>query len=226
MSEVTQATDQSQTLEQTLNKTDLGHLIYEKRKVFFALLVAILVGVTGYFLWRQSQRSSDLNDSVKVFEFKNKVWSEAKTGKIAPTELVSQFEKLDSSVQSTPVMLPVFLDMGKFLYEKGEYSQAEIVLRKIAGTTKHPVGAFFVTMQLAVVLEKLNKVEEAMVLLEKLAQTKDGILPAKVNLELGRLYLLKGEKGKAQTQFDTVVSNYPNDEYAKLAKLYLSKLAQ
>ena len=50
MSEATQ----TQTLEQTLNKTDLGHVIYENRKIFFAILVAILVGATGFLLWKQS----------------------------------------------------------------------------------------------------------------------------------------------------------------------------
>ncbi len=35
MSDVTQT--QTQTLEQTLNKTDFGHVLYENRKIFFGI---------------------------------------------------------------------------------------------------------------------------------------------------------------------------------------------
>jgi peptidyl-tRNA hydrolase len=51
-------------------------------------------------------------------------------------------------------------------------------------------------------------------------------MAARVNNELGRLNLAKGEKGKAQTHFEYVLNTFPNDEQAKLSKLYLGKLAQ
>jgi outer membrane protein assembly factor BamD (BamD/ComL family) len=52
------------------------------------------------------------------------------------------------------------------------------------------------------------------------------MMKSKVALDLGRMYLLQNEKGKAQTQFDYIISNFPNDEYAKLAKLYLSQMSK
>lgn len=76
------------------------------------------------------------------------------------------------------------------------------------------------------ILEKLGKTDEAISILEPLAQNKDGLMPAKISLELGRLYLAKGEKGKAQTQFDYIINTFPNDELAKMAKLYLQQLAK
>jgi TolA-binding protein len=88
----------------------------------------------------------------------------------------------------------------------------------------HPVSSFFVTMQRAVVLEKLGKLPEAVAVLEGLAKNKEVLMGAKVNFELGRLNLLNGEKGKAQTQFEYVINTFPNDEQAKLAKLYMAKL--
>jgi len=81
-------------------------------------------------------------------------------------------------------------------------------------------------MQRVAVLEKMGKLDEAIAALEPLAKNKDVLMPARVSVELGRLYLAKGEKGKAQTQFDYVMNTFPNDEQAKLAKLYLSQLAQ
>jgi predicted negative regulator of RcsB-dependent stress response len=222
MSEATQ----TQTLEQTLNKTDLGHVIYENRKIFFGAVIALLVGITGFLLWKQQQKASANETSVKVFEFQSGIWSDVKSGKTGIPELVKAFEGLDEKTQSAPVMVPVVLDMGKYLYDKGNYAEADAILSKVTGKITHPVSAFFVSMQRAAILEKTGKVDEAIAVLEPLAQQKDGLMPAKTSIELGRLYLLKGEKGKAQTQFEYVTSTFPNDEQAKLAKLYIQQLSK
>ncbi len=222
MSEATQ----TQTLEQSLNKTDFGHLIYENRKIFFAALIAVIVAVTGYVGWKQNRKSTALNNSVKVFEFQSGPWTEAKAGKMATADLVKAFDALDEGVRAAPVMLPVVLEMGKFLYEKGNFAEAEAILSKVDATTKHPVSSFFVKMQRVVVLEKLGKTDEAISVLEPLAQGKETLMPAKISVELGRFYLLKGDKAKAKTQFDYVISTFPNDDQAKLAKLYLAQTAQ
>ncbi len=215
---------QTQTLEQTLNKTDLGHVIYENRNLFFGFVVLVLLSATGYSLWRQSQKTSALETSVKVFEFQSTVWSEVKAGKKTPEDLVKAFEGLDQSVQTAPVMIPMVLEMSKFLAEKGSYPAADSLLSKVSGS--HPVAAFFIALQRTAILEKLGKTDEAIAILEPLAQGKEAFLPARTSLELGRLYLLKGEKAKAQTQFDFVINTYPNNEEAKLAKLYRQQLVQ
>lgn len=224
MAEATQA--QQPTLEQTLNRTDLGHTIFEHRKTFFGILIAVLVGALGFVFYKQSQKSAALETSVKVFEFQSGTWANAKTGKTTPAELVTAFEGLDAKVQAAPVMLPVVLEMSKFLYEKGNFAEADAILAKVTPATKHPVSSFFVSMQRAVVLEKLGKLDEAIAVMEPLAQNKEVVMPAKVSVELGRLYLAKGDKGKAQTQFDYVLNTFPNDEQAKLAKLYLSQMSK
>jgi predicted negative regulator of RcsB-dependent stress response len=215
---------QTQTLEQSLNKTDFGHMIYENRKIFFALLIAIFVGISGYVLWKQSKKSQAEAVSFKVFDFQSKTWKGTKEGKVSEAELIKKFMELDSEVQKAPVMVPLALEMGKFLYDKGALNEAESILSKV--NTDHFIAAYFVSSQRAVILEKLNKIPEAIAVLEKIAKDKEGYMAARVNLELGRLNLLNGEKGKAQTHLEYVISTFPNDEEAKVAKLYMAKLAQ
>ncbi len=218
MSEATQ----TPTLEQTLNKTDFGHTLYENRKVFFAALIAVLVCSLGYVVWKQQSHKSAQTASLKVFEFQNGTWADVKSGKVPATDLTKTFDSLDDAAKKSPVMVPVALEMGKFLYDKGQYADAEAILSKV--DTKHPVSSFFIGMQRAAILEKLGKTDEAIAVLEPMAQNKEALMPAKISLDLGRLYLVKGEKGKAQTQFDYIINTFPNDDQAKLAKLYLSQI--
>ncbi|HXH74229.1 MAG TPA: tetratricopeptide repeat protein [Bacteriovoracaceae bacterium] len=222
MSEATQTS----TLEQSLNKTDFGHVLYEYRKLFLGALLAILVGVTGWVLWNESKKSSALNDSVKVFEFQTTVWKDAQAGKIPPADLVKSFNDLDKAVQTAPVMLPVALEMGKFLFEKEAYAEADSVLSKVEGNVKNPVGSFFVGLQRSVVQEKMGNIDGAIASLEALAKNKEVLMPAKISVDLARLYIAKGDKGKAQTQLDYVINTFPNDEQAKVAKLYQAQMAQ
>lgn len=215
---------QTPTIEQSLNKTDFGHVIFENRKILIGAVVAFLLAVSGYVIWKQVKKSQAHDVSVQVFEFRAKTWEGAKEGKVAPAELVKQFTTLSSEVQSSPVMVPVALEMGKFLMDKGALTEADSILSKVNGT--HSVSRFFLGMQRAVILEKMNNVPEAVAVLENLAKDKEVLMAAKVNLELGRLNLMNGEKGKAQTHFEYVINTFPNDEQAKLAKLYMAKLGQ
>ncbi|MES2526889.1 MAG: tetratricopeptide repeat protein [Bdellovibrionota bacterium] len=225
MSDATQTSPQTPTLEQTLNRTDFGHFMYENRKAFFGALLAAVICILAFIGWKQSQEASALDRSVKVFEFHTKTWEEAKAGKMTPQELVAKYTALPTDVHSSPVMVPVALEIGKFLFEKGAYAEADTVLTKV-DVSKNALGKFFVGMQRYVVLEKLGKTDEAIATLEEVLKQEGGFMNALVATELGRLYLTKGEKGKAQSQFDYVVSTFPNDEHAKLAKLYLAQMTK
>lgn len=222
MSEATQ----TETLEETLNHTDFGHIVYENRKALLGVLLAVVVAVTGFVLWKESKKSAALDNSVKVYEFQKSVWAEAKAGKVSDSDLVAKFDALDKSVQTAPIMIPLALEMGKYLAEKGSLKEAEAILAKFEGVKLHPVGAYFVASQKAVIQEKNSNLDGAIKTLEDLSQIKETIMADRTAVELARLYLLKGEKGKAQIQLDHVIATYPNGDEAKVAKLYKAQLAQ
>lgn len=218
-------TSQSQTIEQAMNKTDLGHALYENRKTFVIVVVALLLGVTAFFSWKKIQAGKAHDAAKEAFEFQNGAWTEAKLGKRSGADLVKAFGELDSSVRSSAVVLPLALEMSKFLTDKGEFTEANEVLALVPEMA-NPTANFFLGMQKAVTLEKVGKTDEAIAVLEKLVAQKDALVPGAVAVDLGRLYLAKGEKGKAQTQFDYVINTYPNDEAAKVAKLYLAEISK
>lgn len=221
MSEATQTADQ---IEKQLDKTDFGHFVYTYRKLLLSIFVAIVLGATGYLLWKQSKESSALKRADEVYSFASTSWAEAKSGKLAPDALVKNFESLPADIRKSPSMVPVVLEMGNFLAEKGLNKEANEILMNAEGLDE--LGNYFVGMQRVVVLERLGQDDEAISILEKLNSQKNLPLPQKVSLELGRFYMKKGDKAKAQTQFQDVISTYPNDDYAKIAKLYLIQLGK
>jgi predicted negative regulator of RcsB-dependent stress response len=219
-------TPTQQELEQTLNKTDFGHVLYENRKLIFAALVAVLLGVSVWLLWKQQKQASARDAAQEVFTFQSKTWAEAKEGKLPAADLARAFEGLPKSVQTSGTMLPLVLEMGKFLQEKGALAEADAILGRAAEVRHHSVADFFLALQRAVILEQLGQTERAVSVWEELQARKEVFYPAKVALELGRLYMKQGEKGKAQSQFENIISQWPNEDYARVAKLYLSQLAQ
>lgn len=221
MSEVVQPT---QTLEQSLNKTDLGHTIFENRKLLLGLLIVILLSTVGFVIWKQAAHSSQQEAAIKVFEFQSKVWTEAKASKISTDDLMKSYKELPSDVKNAPLMLPLAFEMSKFLYEQNKLAEADEVLAPFESGKSSAISATFVAFQRSVVLESLGKSDEAIAILEKAAQNKDAVLKSKLFLEIGRLALAKGDMAKAKTNLEYVISDFPNDEYAKLAKLYLSEV--
>ena len=122
------------------------------------------------------------------------------------------------------LMLPLAFEMSKFLYEQNKLAEADEVLAPFESGKSSAISATFVAFQRSVVLESLGKSDEAIAILEKAAQNKDAVLKSKLFLEIGRLALAKGDMAKAKTNLEYVISDFPNDEYAKLAKLYLSEV--
>jgi len=140
MSEATQTA--SQEFEQTLNKTDLGHTIYEHRKSLFGLLIAILVGATAYVFWQSSKESAAMENSIKVFEFQTGVWADVKGGKSDVAALMSSYEGLSDDIRKSPSILPLSLEMSNFLYDKGNYVEADKVLSHLT-ELNHPIATIF-----------------------------------------------------------------------------------
>jgi len=214
---------QTQTLEETLNKTDLGHVFYENRRLFLGFIVLILLGALSWAGWSKYQESVAQERSLQVFTFQQKVWEEAKTGKMSPEEFMTKFKALNKDLKSSSLMAPLVLEMSKHFLDKGSLEASMLVLEDAVGAKTHPVFAYFIKSQKMVILEKNKDLKAALAIAQELKDTKDNIFPAKALLHLGRLHLLNGDKEKAKSEWQNLVATYPNDEEAKMAKIYLSE---
>jgi predicted negative regulator of RcsB-dependent stress response len=209
-------------MEETLNKTDLGHVLYEKRKLLVTVMIALFVAVIAWMSVSSIKTAQEKKSSQLVFDFQNETWSKAKAGTLSVDELMTKFKALDEVAKSSAAMLPLSLEMSKFLVEKDAHQQALSLLEEV--NPSHELSKFFIVHQRAVLLEKVGKIDEAIKVITDAKKSNELLMPAHIELELGRLYLVKKDFTQAKSIFEEIINKYGNDEEAKTAKLYLGEI--
>lgn len=227
MSETTANTTQTSepTLQQALDKTDFGHWLYDHRKSFIGAVIVAFVGASSFLLYKQYSHKQAQNNSAAVYEFETAVASQVRDGKVTPAEFNTKFQALPEGVKASAAMLPVALQTAAYLTEKGEAAMAESTLKSVVDAIGAKSALYpLVAHSYVAVLEKNGKQAEAITILEGYIAQNHVVMIAKAYLDLGRLYLAKGDSAKAKTNLDYVVSKYPNDEAAKMARMYLQQV--
>ena len=100
------------------------------------------------------------------------------------------------------------------------YSVATEAMDKVSNDQ----AAYFLRMRAAVLAENLNKLDEALKHLNTLISGSIKYMEDKIYLDLGRLQLKTGDTEKAKSSFQHVIDNGKEEEFKKMAKLYLSEL--
>jgi len=225
MSETTATQAPEATLQQTLDKTDFGHWMFEHRKSFIAAVIVAFIGASGVLLYKQLQIKKAQEHSAAVHDFEVKVANELRAGKVTPADFQTKYQALPQEVKASPSMLPVALQSAIYLDEKGESAMALSVLNELTAAmgAKSP---FYVTVAhtFAALAEKNGKPDEAIATLENYIAQGHKVMQTKAYLDLGRLYLAKNDTARAKKNFDYIVANHPNDELAKMARMYLQQM--
>ena len=225
MSETTANQGTEATLQETLDRTDFGHWMYEHRKSFIAAIVAAFVGASGVLLFKQYQNKEARERSAEVHQFETTVAAELRAGKLTPAEFDAKYKALPSELKASPSMLPTALQTAVYLDGKGESAMAEGVLKDVV-TAIGAKSPFYVLVahSYAALAEKNGKADEAIKTLEAYIAEGHKVMLTKAYMDLGRLYLAKNDNAKAKTNFDYIIANYPNDELAKMARMYLQQV--
>jgi predicted negative regulator of RcsB-dependent stress response len=225
MSETTANQAPEATLQEALDKTDFGHWMYEHRKSFIASVIVAFIGASGVLLFKQYQHTKAQERSAEVHKFETTVAAELRAGKLTPADFDAKYKALPAELKASPSMLPTALQTAVYLDGKGESVMAEAVLKDVVTAigAKSPLYVL-VAHSYAALAEKNGKADEAIKALEVYIAEGHKVMLTKAYLDLGRLYLAKNDNAKAKTNFDYIIANYPNDELAKMARMYLQQV--
>lgn len=212
------------TLEESLNRTDFGHWLFENRKAFIAAVVVVFVSASSWLIYKQMMTKSAQEFSAIVYKFEVDSIEPLKAGKLSIEDFAAQFKALKAEAKSSPSMIPLALEVANFVEAKDKPAVAQDILKDVVDSVGASSPFFiFIAHNYAALAEKNGQTDVAIQVMNDYIKSGHKIMLVKAYLDLGRLHLLKGNKAEAKTQFDYIVGNYPNDELAKLARLYLQQ---
>lgn len=212
-------------VDQELESTEIGHMVNQHKALIggaaFFIVLAVVLG--SYF---NHKKETDLADAAdRVFEFEKEYLAKVNKKEIESAEFLSKLSELKSEVGDQKVLAPLILASAKELHNIGQTKEAADLLQNNQGLLAQDVYLqYFSKSFLAAYLEDLGEFPKAATALEELVQMDVVFLESKIYLDLGRLYLKLGEKSKATEKLQYVLDNFPKDDMAKLAKIYLSKI--
>ena len=216
---------QAQTLDETLNKTDLGHVINENKKPIMiagVIIVLAIIAVTIYKNQSNQKANELLNDAYK---FESSVIAPYMKGDIESDSAVKSLLNAKSELVGNPNLVPAILEASAKLESEGKVAEATQVLQ--VWLNEFSAGSqmyLFIATKLAPMYEDAGNADKAIEIYEALVGANYEVLQAKMYLELGRLYLAKGNNDKAKSFLGHVIENHESTEYAKYARLYLQQI--
>lgn len=229
-------------VESALKRTELGISILHHKNFYLSVLVGCLLlagAFGGYRSWSQKKQNAAAK---AVYDFEQAYLVSAPMAdegageedadrpkepeeKVLTPEGLDKFASLIGDYRSQPVVIPLTLKMAH------KVSTDEMVKKFLphlesvySAHAKVPVMGLYLGLSVAAFQEDAGKTDEAVKTLESLASSPDKTMAEdKIYLDLGRLYRLKGDETKAQAQWDHLLKNFPNSEWARLAKLLSGK---
>jgi predicted negative regulator of RcsB-dependent stress response len=213
---------ETQTLDETMNKTDFGHWIYENRKLIFVLIGAILVAGIGYSVY-SSQKSKAENESLAaIYSFSKEVVTPFIEDKLKADEFQQKVDTLPAHIWSQANIVPVMFNVINKHIESDNWGAAKVILEKLnTNFTSDPMKSFFINVKLATVQENMGDNQGALATYQSLLKGKFNPIESRIYLHIGRLHKILGDAAKANENFAFIIEKHPNSEDAKLAKLYM-----
>ncbi|MCO4793505.1 MAG: tetratricopeptide repeat protein [Bacteriovoracaceae bacterium] len=211
-------------LDDQLKQTEIGAWIAERKGLAITLVVLILCGVIGWGIFQNQMEGSNNKKAGVVYAFTQSSLKDFSDKKIEVAALMTAHQKLHNDLSGFKGLFTNDLIVADHLVKVGNNNEAKKVLEGALPLAKDAVQAYLVRSRMAVVYEDLGEFKNAISVLEDLNSSQTKLMESKNYLDLGRLYMAVGMKDKAKVNFEYVLNNMAQDEFAKLAKLYLSEL--
>ncbi|MAE58059.1 MAG: hypothetical protein CME69_04215 [Halobacteriovorax sp.] len=205
-----------------LKKTELGNVISDNKGLFAALLVVIFAGAIGFGFYQKSLEKKNEEASKAFYLFSSDKLEKFKKGEVKADEVVSSFKSTMSKYSSSKSYIGSALIVFDAVNAKAESEEVYSLLDGLTGQNIYQIYAL--SMRKAAALENMKKYDEAIAALNLINSDQFKSVEGKVNLDLGRLHMLKGSNEQARTHFDKVLKINTQAEFKSLATYYLSKL--
>lgn len=214
----------NRNINQIMDAGDATTVVAKNKNVLIAILALVVIAVIGFGVYSSFSEKSKTTFNSKIYAFESeslKTWND----KSDPKLLVEGIKKLHKEMGNYTGLIPLIIKTNDVLVEQNHLNDALEVLSIGQQISNNDYANYFILSRLAVVYEDLGNDDKAIETLVKMNGQSVKIFEGKNYLDLGRLYLKKGDKEKAKASFTFVVEKAKDEtEFVKIAKLYLAKL--
>ncbi len=218
------ATTESQ-LDAVLNETNMGSFIASNKGLVFGLLILIIAAIIGQGVYQHQSQNKDTQYQEKINTFESGIFKNFQDKKAKAPEVIMAYKNLVKDVNGFSGLLPTTLLVADELTAEKMVKEAVEVLELGSGTN-HQYANFLIKSRLSQAYEDNGEIDKAIGSLTDLIKAQTKLFEGKIYLDLGRLYMKKGNTVKAREHFQYVIDKGVDPEFKKMAKLYLTGLKQ
>jgi len=217
-------TSSTPSIDGELSETSLGAWIAEHKSLTITILVFIFASVLGFGVFNHFQTKRNNEYASKLFAFTQDELVQFREGKLTATDLVEKYDNLQTSMGHFNGVVSYSIELINALSEKEKFAEAYSVATETIQGISNDQAKYFLGIRAAALAENLGKDKEALKHLNTLISGSIKYMEDKIYLDLGRLQLKTGDMKKAKSSFQYVIDNGKEEEFKKMAKLYLSEL--
>jgi predicted negative regulator of RcsB-dependent stress response len=217
---------QNTNVDELLKETEIGSFIAKNKASVISGVVFLLLLVITYGFYTTHLEKLTAVASGNAYKFTQSAYKSLESGALTSGKYLSQLETELKNNDYHEAFIPVLFKSFDYLYKNKDLETAAKVIELVSKNYKHKNSYldYFILVRQASLLEDEKKYKEAISTLNKITSLSVKVMEAKTYLDLGRLYILVGNKEKAKTSLFYVIDNFAQEDFAKVARIYLAKI--
>lgn len=218
-------TNATPEVDRELAQTEFGEWIVKNKTAVLSLVALVFVGIFGYGAFNHFQTKKHNEFAASLYSTVEAKLADFKAKKVTASELKKDIEGVWSPMGGFVGAAPYIVQVADALAAGGSYQEAYDLVAMGAERISNQETDYFFHVRAAAFAESLEgKTDVAIDHLKKILSGGVKYFEGKVYLDLGRLYLKKGDQKLAKDSFQWVVDNGQEAEFKKMAKIYLSEM--
>ena len=162
--------------------------------------------MVAYSFYQSNQNKNTQKLANEIFRFEQEHLLPLLEKGASLDQMVSEYKGLfNHNGAATGTLTTPSIRVADYLIQENRIEDATEILKKSLKTAKSDFARFFIISRLAVLEQNAGKIDEAISLYERLLTQKVSVLTDKTYLDLGVLYLKKGNMGKAKSSLNYVI---------------------
>ena len=218
--------EETQTLEQTLKKTDFGQWVNDNKKAILLGGFVLVIAIIGYSIASQVKESKRTELLNKVYTVNTTIFKPYIDGKVKSDKFNESLASIQNEYIANTNLISPFLQSLNKLDKDGKLnaSHLETAMAWMNKMNKSSDMYLFFAVRVSSLFENLGMVDKSLEIHNNLSSRKSELLKSQIYFNLGRLNLLKNNKEEAKNNFDKVISDFSDSEFSNLSKIYLGKM--